>query len=169
MTKNMTIFGQLILLFSTFGHFMLQQSDRKAQLFNLFIGVVALKSDSLWFLFGQLMVQVTNCQFGLRFLEACGVSASYKNTYSEITEDPQDPGIFIITTYYHFPTDTSLSIGNESLLFRQGQSLRWLESRRFDKHKVERHLTKYGLQSFGYKDLDNHALFLCGTHHHHRV
>ncbi len=110
-----------------------------------------------------------NCQFGLRFLEACGVSASSKNTYSEITEDPQDPGIFIITTYYRFPTDTSLSIGNESLLFRQGQSLRWLESRRFDKHKVERHLTKYGLQSFGYKDLDNHALFLCGTHHHHRV
>ena len=38
---------------------MLQQSDRKAQLFNVFIGVVALKSDSLWFHFGQLMVQVT--------------------------------------------------------------------------------------------------------------
>ena len=38
---------------------MLQQSDRKAKLFNVFIGVVALKSDSLCFLFGQLMVQVT--------------------------------------------------------------------------------------------------------------
>ncbi len=48
-----------MVLFSTFGHFMLQQSDRKAKLFNVFIGVVALKSDSLWFHFGQLMVQVT--------------------------------------------------------------------------------------------------------------
>lgn len=122
---------------------------------------------------GQQALQTTanfytseyNCRFGLSFLAACGDSPSHKNTHSSITEDEHDPGIHVISTYYRFPNDTTLSVGNGSIVFRQGQTLRWLESRRFAKHNVDRHLKKYGLQSLGYEDLDNHALYLCTTDH----
>ena len=55
----MTAFGQLMLLFSTFGQVMLPYPDGRSKMFNGFMVVVALKMDSLCFLFGQLMVQVT--------------------------------------------------------------------------------------------------------------
>ncbi len=55
----MTTFGQLMLLFSTFGQVMLPYPDGRSKMFNGFMVVVALKMDSLCFLFGQLMVQVT--------------------------------------------------------------------------------------------------------------
>ena len=47
---------------------MLQQSDRQAKLFKVFIGVVARFSDSLCFHFGQLMVQVTKSVDEPRFV-----------------------------------------------------------------------------------------------------
>ncbi len=65
----MAIFGQLMLLFSTFRQLMLPYSNDKSKLFNVFIVVVARFLDSLCFFFGQLMVQVAVLEAGLLILE----------------------------------------------------------------------------------------------------
>lgn len=51
----------------------------------------------------------------------------------------------MIRVYYRFPTETVLTVGKEQVTFHAGEHLQFLETRRFLKSEVERHLEKYGL------------------------
>ncbi len=101
-----------------------------------------------------------NCRFGLSFLRACGVDAHHKHTESVVCEDQDNPGVYVIRAFYRFPVNTSLAIGATTIAFNKGDTLQYLESRRFAHNRVGLLLEKYGLKLVDEEDMGNHGLYL---------
>lgn len=109
---------------------------------------------------GDLFSSEANCRFGLRFLAACGGVADHRFTFSHHEDDPQEAGVKVVRLFYRFPVDTVLTVGAERIAFKRGDTLQFVESRRYPKDRLQEYLRRHGLDVVGRADQGNHGIFL---------
>ncbi len=109
-------------------------------------------------------VEGTN-HFGLQFLTGCGVEPDDRCTFASVRGDDDDPAVQVVRVFYRFPKETVLTVGREQVIFKEGDCLHVLESRRLLVDRVERHLRKYGLDIVAAQHIERpdlfRGLFLC--------
>ena len=110
---------------------------------------------------GDFFASEVNCRFGLSFLKASGCNPDHRQAHSRCEDDPEEKGVKVVRGFYRFLEDTTLAVGDESVLFRQGEELQFVESRRYPRGAVVPYLRMHGFEILDFRDFERHGLYLC--------
>ncbi|MBP9742410.1 MAG: L-histidine N(alpha)-methyltransferase [Burkholderiales bacterium] len=107
-----------------------------------FTSVSDLEKDATYY------ISQENCNFGLKWLEACGHIPMYRLTNATFEKDLNISEIFVIKGNYTFHNTTTLYIGksqHRALTFTAGENIQFVETRRYLKNSMIQHFEKYKL------------------------